>query len=52
MSIEIDKSTVDPEALRKEWQEKHDPNLDDLHGMRKFIEDKMGGQPSIATSED
>ena len=43
MSIEIDKPTVDPETLRKEWQEKYDPDLKDPHGMREFIEKRMGG---------
>ena len=45
MSIEMDKSTTDPETLRKEWQDKHDPNLEDLPGMRKFIEDRLCGDP-------
>ena len=42
MTIEIDK-TIDPDELRKEWQEKHDPNLEDLTGMRKFIEERIAG---------
>lgn len=51
MPIEIEKSPVDSEALRKEWQEKHDPNLEDLQGMRKFIEERMGVPPVAAPDE-
>ena len=29
------------EALKKEWQENHDPDLTDLKGMREFIEERM-----------
>ena len=52
MSIELDKPTVNPEALRKEWQEKHDPELKNLHGMRKFIEERMGDQSPTIPEED
>lgn len=45
MSIEMNKPTPDPELLRKEWQEKYDPNLEDLKGMRDFIEKRMCGDP-------
>jgi len=43
MSVEFDKPTLSAEALRKEWQEKHDPNLENLPGMRAFIEEQIGG---------
>lgn len=52
MSIELEKPTVDPESLRKEWQDKHDPNLENLKGMRKFIEDRMGDQSPPIPEED
>lgn len=51
MSIEIDKPTIDPESLRKEWQEKHDPNLENLKGMREFIEKRMGGEQGDSQPE-
>jgi len=43
MSVEIDKPKISADALRKEWQEKHDPNLENLPGMRAFIEERLGG---------
>lgn len=52
MAIEIDKPTVDPESLRKEWQEHHDPDLEDLPGMRAFIEERMGDQSPGIPIED
>lgn len=46
------KPTADPETLREEWQEKHDPNLEDLQGMRKFIEERVGDQSPQIPEED
>ena len=52
MSIEMGKPTANPETLRKEWQDKHDPNLEDLQGMRKFIEERVGDQSPPIPGED
>lgn len=51
MSIEVDKPKVDPETLRKEWQNKYDPNLEDLQGMRAYIEKRMGGDQGDTLQE-